>query len=160
MQTPFARRCVRARFAFCLLVVVVVPLSCDDSADEASTGTQVSFEVYERAVFAYRDCMETAGYGIELRQSQRSSELYEYIVPGPATSDGTDDRCYVTNLNTIDGEWQRDVFRRNPELDESRQGLVRCAEAFGLVVPAGITIDEVYDLIIASGRDVTECPTG
>jgi len=149
---------LRAHPLLSLLPLVAVACAGPDKA--STSGAGVSFERYERAVFAYRDCMEASGYGIDLQRSSRTDELYEYFAPGEAVSDGTDDRCYLTHLDKVDAEWQRDVNRRHPELDEARQSLVRCAEMFGLDVPAAATVDEVYDLIIASGHDVPECLTG
>jgi hypothetical protein len=138
-------------------VVLAATVSCSASEEGASSSSEVSFERYERAVFAYRDCMEESGYGIDLERSARTDELYEYIVPAEAQIDGTDDRCYITHLDKIDSDWQRDFYQRNPELDDSRQALLQCAETFELAVPDDATTTELRELIEASGREIVDC---
>jgi hypothetical protein len=142
-------------------LAAVTFVACGSSPDRqvATSSTVPTFEVYESAVFRFRDCMQSEGYPLDgLGRSASLPELFEWRLDGEAVDLGVEDRCYQeSGLALVEPAWNEDVLRRNPEKDQTYQLVRSCAQVLGLDAPADATSAELVDAIWKAGRDPIEC---
>lgn len=150
-------------------ISIILLLGCKDNdadrVDSAEGSTDVvTFEEYESAVFAFRDCVREAGHDLEgLRRTKRAVlDVYEYIVPGPAVEDGTDERCYLAHLQQVDLAWVSSLaayYRDHPEAEPGFQSAKDCAMANDIPLPDEATMQMIVEALRVAGIDfVTQCP--
>lgn len=120
-----------------------------------------SFEEYEQAVFAFRDCMAAAGFPLEYvtRTKRATFDIYDYAIPaaGVDTADGT---CYPQHLREADESWQGEIgayLLKHPDQDPAFLLLRGCIRLNNIPVSEPLTSRKMEDAILAAGLNPAEC---
>lgn len=143
-----------------IIAILLCSVGCGQESEDRSTTGGATFVEYEAAVFAYRDCMEAAGYPLE--RIQRTTRfgvfLYDYLVSSGGVESGADTRCYDNNLAAVDAVWQQQIasfLAENPSLDPTYVFLRDCAEQLGLEIIEAPDINTYLSAIEGSGYSAT-----
>ena len=109
----------------------------------------VSRDEYIAAYSRYIGCMGAAGY--DLSAASQTSTVFSYAVPAEAVTDGSDERCYLSQFQGVDAAWQV----ANEDTSESADVLRACLVANGL--PPKPTMAQLLADLEAAGIDLATC---
>ena len=119
-------------------------------------GPRVAFEVYQRAVEAYRTCLAGLGYSLDEFRLEPVARVYEWTLPEEADSDPRAQACYAENLADLDLRWQSQRTRElAPLWDRRRRHIIECLAARGVTVDGGLSYPEV--VMAASRHGHSDC---
>ena len=123
----------------------------DDEA-KATSDRQISFEVYERAVLRYRECMAANGTPIENFHYDERTRQYDWTVWEEYFENPGAQACEA-ELAPVDMQWQYLVEDElAPEREARRVKIIECMQAKGAEVDPNLPYRELMV------RAVPECP--
>lgn len=125
-----------------------LPTASAQQLREVEDGT-VTRDEYVAAFNRFVGCMGAAGY--DLSATPQTTTVFNYAVPSPAVSDGSDERCYATQFQQVDTGWQI----ANEDTSEGTRILRECLVANGL--PSKQTTQEIVADLTAAGIAIASC---